>query len=155
MRTKVEAAKIATIGGAHMVIADGRVPNPIGRIRDGGRCTWFLTSQNPVAARKIWIAGSLEARGSVTVDDGAVRALKSGASLLPAGVTRVEGVFSRGDCVRIVDQKGLELGRGLIAYDSIHAVQLEGRNSREIEAVLGQPGRAEMIHRDDMVLRGD
>ena len=154
MRTKIEAAKIATAGGTHMVIADGRVLHPLGRIRDGERCTWFLTPQNPVAARKIWIAGSLEPRGAITVDDGAAGALRRGASLLPAGGTRVEGLFSRGDCVRILDRAGQELGRGLVAYDSNHAAQLEGRNSREIEAVLGQPGRAEMIHRDDMALRG-
>ena len=153
MRTKIEAAKIATAGGTHMVIADGRVPNPITRIRDGGRCTWFLTAQNPVTARKIWIAGSLEPRGALTVDDGAARALRSGASLLPAGVTRVEGVFFRGDCVRILSEAGQELGRGLIAFDATHATRLQGQNSREIEAVLGQPGRAEMIHRDDMALR--
>ena len=155
MRTKIEAGKIATAGGTHMVIADGRVPHPIVRVRDGGPCTWFLTAQTPVTARKIWIAGSLEPRGSLVVDDGAARALKGGASLLPAGVTRVEGLFSRGDCVRILDRTGAELGRGLVAYDSTHAAQLEGRNSREIEAVLGQPGRAEMIHRDDMALRAD
>ncbi len=153
MRTKIEAGKIATAGGTHMVIADGRVPNPVARIRAGGRCSWFLTQDNPTAARKVWIGGSLEPRGTVTIDDGAARALKRGASLLPAGVVRVEGVFSRGDCVRIVDRLGIELGRGLIAYDVAHAAQLGGRNSREIEAVLGQPGRAEMIHRDDMVLR--
>ncbi|MCW6507603.1 glutamate 5-kinase [Lichenifustis flavocetrariae] len=153
MRTKIEAGKIATAGGTHMVIADGRVPHPITRIRDGGRCTWFLTPQTPVAARKIWIAGSLEPRGTLTIDDGAVRALRGGASLLPAGVTRVEGLFSRGDCVRIADPQGFEIGRGLVAYDSTHAAQLEGRNSREIEAILGQPGRAEMIHRDDMTVR--
>ena len=153
MRTKIEAGVIATAGGTHMVIADGRVTNAVSRIGTGGRCTWFLTQQSPVAARKIWIAGSLEPRGIVTVDAGAARALQAGASLLPAGVTRVQGQFSRGDCVRIVDPAGLELGRGLIAYDSTHATQLEGRNSSEIESVLGQPGRAEMIHRDDLALR--
>ncbi|MDX7951986.1 glutamate 5-kinase [Lichenihabitans sp. Uapishka_5] len=154
MRTKVEAGKIATAGGTHMVIADGRVPHPVARIRDGGRCTWFLTPQTPVTARKIWIAGSLEPRGTLVVDAGAVKALRGGASLLPAGVVRVDGLFSRGDCVRIADPDGLEVGRGLVAYDSTHAAQLGGHNSREIEAVLGQPGRAEMIHRDDMALRG-
>jgi glutamate 5-kinase len=155
MRTKIEAGKIATAGGTHMVIADGRVPHPIARIRDGDRCTWFLTSETPVAARKIWIAGSLEPRGTLVVDDGAVRALRGGASLLPAGVTRVEGLFSRGDCVHIKDARGLEIARGLVAYDSTHAAQIGGRNSREIEAVLGQPGRAEMVHRDDMAVRGE
>ena len=155
MRTKIEAAKIATTGGTHMVIADGRVEHPIRRIADGAPCTWFLTPSNPVTARKKWIAGSLEPRGTVHVDQGAARALFSGKSLLPAGVTRVEGIFERGDCIVLRDPSGAEIGRGLVAYDASEAAQLVGRNSRDIEAVLGAPGRAEMIHRDDMVLSGE
>ena len=155
MRTKIEAAKIAVGGGAHMVIADGRVEHPIARIADGGRCTWFLTSSNPITARKKWIAGSLEPRGVIHVDAGASAALGRGGSLLPAGGTRVEGAVARGDCVLIRDANGAELGRGLIAYDAADAGQLVGRNSRDIESVLGAPGRAEMIHRDDMALVTD
>ena len=152
MRTKIEAGRIATAGGTHMVIADGRVPHPVARIRAGGRCTWFLTGETPLGARKMWIAGTLQPRGALVVDEGAARALKDGASLLPAGVRRVEGVFARGDCVRIQGPGGIELGRGLVAFDAGHASQLMGRNTREIAAVLGQPGRAAMVHRDDMVL---
>ena len=155
MRTKIEAGKIATTGGAHMIIADGRVRNPISRIAQGAPCTWFLTPSTPVTARKKWIAGSLEPRGTVHVDAGAARALFSGKSLLPAGVTRVEGNFDRGDCVVLRDPSGAEIGRGLVAYDAGEAGQLVGRNSRDIEAVLGVPGRAEMIHRDDMALAGE
>ena len=155
MRTKIEAAKIATTGGTHMVIADGRVDHPIARIGTEAPCTWFLTAATPVTARKKWIAGSLEPRGTVIVDDGAARALASGKSLLPAGVTRVEGSFARGDCIVIRTVAGAELGRGLVAYDSAEAVQICGRNSRDIETVLGFAGRAEMIHRDDMVLAGE
>ncbi len=155
MRTKVEAAKIAVGGGAHMIIADGRVTNPVRAIAKGAHCTWFLTPSNPVTARKKWIAGSLEPRGVVHVDVGAARAIMKGGSLLPAGVIRVEGAFARGDCVLIRDANGAEIGRGLIAYDAAEAGQLVGRNSRDIEAVLGAPGRAEMIHRDDMALVGD
>ncbi len=155
MRTKVEAARIATGGGTHMIIADGRVLNPVSRIADGARCTWFLTPSNPVTARKKWIAGSLESRGTITLDAGAVKALHNGRSLLPAGVTKVEGAFARGDCVIINDGDGAEIGRGLVAYDAAEAAQLAGRNSRDIEKVLGMPGRAEMIHRDDMVLKGE
>jgi glutamate 5-kinase len=153
MRTKIEAARIAVAAGVHMTIADGRVKNPIARIAGGGRCTWFLTPSNPLAARKIWIGGSLEMKGAVYLDAGAVKALRSGKSLLPAGVTRIEGVFSRGDCVAIRDPEGVEIGRGLIAYDSTHANEIKGRNSRDIAHILGVPGRAEMIHRDDMALR--
>ncbi|MDB5571066.1 MAG: glutamate 5-kinase [Hyphomicrobiales bacterium] len=155
MRTKVEAAKIAVGGGTHMVIADGRPRHPIQRIVDGANCTWFLTPSNPVTARKKWIAGSLEPRGTVHVDAGAARALMRGGSLLPAGVTLVEGAFARGDCVLIRDAGGAEIGRGLVAYDAAEAGQLVGRNSRDIESVLGAPGRAQMIHRDDMALVGD
>jgi glutamate 5-kinase len=152
MRTKIEAARIATSAGAHMVITDGRIPHPIARIAEGGGCTWFLTPSNPVAARKVWIGGSLELKGAVFVDAGAVAALSRGKSLLPAGVTRVEGVFARGDCVAIRDERGAEIGRGLVAYDALHAERIMGRNSRDIAHILGTAGRAEMIHRDDMAL---
>ena len=154
MRTKIEAARIATHAGAHMVIADGRVLHPIKKIAAGEPCTWFLSPSNPMAARKIWILGTLEAKGAITVDAGAARALANGKSLLPAGVTRIEGVFSRGDCVIIRDELGADLGRGLIAYDAVHAERIKGRKSRDIAQILGSPGRAEMIHRDDMALAG-
>jgi len=152
MRTKIEAAKIATAGGTHMVIADGRPMSPLRRIEAGARCTWFLTPSNPATARKTWIAGALEPKGTLHVDAGAARALRGGASLLPVGVRRVEGAFSRGDAVLIRDPGGAELGRGLVAYDVEEAVKIIGRASREIEAVLGYPGRAEMVHRDDLAL---
>jgi glutamate 5-kinase len=152
MRTKIEAARIAAAGGAHRGIADGRVAHPIARVGEGAPCTWFLTPSNPVTARKAWIGGTLELKGAVTIDAGAARALASGKSLLPAGVMRVEGVFARGDCVAIRDERGAEIGRGLIAYDARHAEQIRGRNSRDIAQILGGPGRAEMIHRDDMTL---
>jgi glutamate 5-kinase len=155
MRTKLEAAKIATTGGTHMLIADGRIEHPVKRIRETAICTWFLTPSNPVTARKKWIAGSLEPRGAVHVDQGAVKAIFGGASLLPAGVVRIEGNFARGDCIVIRDPQGAEIGRGLVAYDAIEAAQIIGRNSREIETVLGLPGRAEIIHRDDMVVGGE
>ena len=134
--------------------ADGRQQGIIGHILNGGPCSWFLSPSNPVTARKKWIAGSLEPRGAVTVDAGAAKAMLAGKSLLPAGVVKIDGQFSRGDCVIIRNMDETELGRGLIAYDSPHAQVLVGRKSGEIEALLGAPGRAEMIHRDDMVLAG-
>ena len=88
------------------------------------------------------------------MDTGAAAALASGKSLLPAGVTRIEGAFARGDCVAIRDERGAEIGRGLIAYDALHAERIRGRNSRDIVQILGIAGRAEMIHRDDMALAG-
>ncbi len=155
MRTKIEAAKIATTAGVHMVIADGRVDHPLNRVASGAPCTWFMTPSNPVTARKKWIAGSLEPKGVVRIDAGAARALAGGASLLPAGVACVEGGFSRGDCVVIRNAAGGEIGRGLIAYDAVEAAQIMGRSSRDIEKILGYSGRAAMIHRDDMALGGE
>ena len=155
MRTKVEAAKIATTAGVHMAIADGRVDHPLKRIAEGGPCTWFLTPSNPVTSRKKWIAGSLEPKGVVRIDSGAAKALVSGKSLLPAGVKGIEGSFARGDCVLIRNPDGGEIGRGLIAYDAGEAAQIMGRSSRDIEKILGYSGRAAMIHRDDMALGGE
>ena len=154
MRTKIEAGKIATTGGTTMLIADGRIAHPVARLDDGGPCTWFLSPSNPVTARKKWIAGQIEPRGTVYADAGAARAIRDGSSLLPAGVRRIEGVFKRGDCVLIRTESG-EIGRGLVAYSADKAALIIGRRSGEIEQVLGAPGRAELIHRDDMVLAGD
>ncbi|MGO9388676.1 glutamate 5-kinase [Rhodoblastus sp.] len=155
MQTKIEAGKIATSGGAHMVIADGRQINPVARIGAGAPCTWFLTPSTPVTARKKWIAGSLVPRGVLHIDDGAARAIIAGASLLPAGVKNVEGDFSRGDCVLIRNGLGGEIGRGLVGFDAPRAARVMGRNSREIAQILGAEERVEMIHRDDMALAGD
>jgi glutamate 5-kinase len=155
MVTKIEAGKIATTAGTHMVIASGRVDNPLSRIAAGAPCTWFLTPANPVTARKKWIAGSLEPRGAVHIDAGAVRALRGGASLLPAGVVRVEGAFGRGDAVIVRGPDGAEIGRGLIAYDADHAERIKGRSSADVLVLLGFSGRTAMIHRDDLALAGD
>jgi glutamate 5-kinase len=155
MRTKIEAGKIATTAGTHMVIASGRVDHPLQAIAEGAACTWFLTPANPVTARKKWIAGSLEPRGALTVDAGAVRALRSGKSLLPAGVIKVEGGFERGDAVVVRAPDGGEIGRGLIAYDAGDADKIKGRSSADILSILGFSGRAEMIHRDDLVVGGE
>jgi glutamate 5-kinase len=152
MRTKIEAAKIATTGGTHMLIASGKIKHPLQAIADGGHCTWFLTPANPVTARKRWIAGSLEPRGTLTIDAGAVSALRGGKSLLPAGVIRVEGHFARGDAVLVRGPDLHEIGRGLVAYDAEDAEKIKGRSSADIVAILGISGRAEMIHRDDLVI---
>jgi len=154
MRTKVEAARIATSSGTAMVIASGQVANPLRVVAEGGRCTWFDAAIQPVTARKRWISGHLEPRGRLTVDAGAVRALENGKSLLPAGVSRIEGAFERGDTVEIVDPDGGPVGRGLIAYDAADASRIAGRNSAEIADILGYAGRSAMIHRDDLVLDG-
>jgi glutamate 5-kinase len=155
MVTKIEAAKIATTGGTHLVIASGRIDNPLRAIMQGARCTWFLTPANPVTSRKKWIAGSLEPRGTLTIDAGAVAALRRGKSLLPAGVIRVDGQFSRGDAVVIRGPDTAEIGRGLVAYDAEDAAKIKGRSSADILGILGFAGRIEMVHRDDMVLGGE
>ena len=152
MRTKVEAAKIATTGGTHMLIASGKIEHPLRAIADGGHCTWFLTPANPVTARKRWIAGSLEPKGTLTIDAGAVAALRAGKSLLPAGVIRVDGQFARGDAVVVRGPDAHEIGRGLVAYDADDAEKIKGRSSPDVVAILGITGRAEMIHRDDLVI---
>jgi glutamate 5-kinase len=155
MVTKIEAAKIATTGGTHLVIASGRIDNPLGAIMRGAPCTWFLTPANPVTSRKKWIAGSLEPKGTLTIDAGAVAALRRGKSLLPAGVIRVDGQFSRGDAVVIRGPDTAEIGRGLVAYDADDAAKIKGRSSADIPGILGFSGRVEMVHRDDMVLGGE
>ena len=152
MRTKIEAAKIATTAGTHMLIASGKIEHPLQAIADGGRCTWFLTPANPVTARKRWIAGSLEPKGTLTIDAGAVSALRAGKSLLPAGVIRVDGQFARGDAVVVRGPDTHEIGRGLVAYDAEDADKIKGRSSPDVMAILGISGRAEMIHRDDLVV---
>ena len=137
MQTKIEAAKIATTAGTHMVIASGRVDHALQAIADGGRCTWFLTPANPVTSRKKWIAGSLEPRGTLTIDAGAVAALRGGRSLLPAGVIKVDGRFSSGDAVIVRGPDGTEIGRGLSAYDAEDAEKIKGRSSADILSILG------------------
>ncbi len=152
MVTKIEAAKIALGAGTHMVITEGKGLNPLKALADGVPCTWFVADANPVAARKRWIAGALEPKGVVVVDQGAVRALEAGKSLLPAGIVGTEGVFDRGDAVVIRDNEGNDVGRGLTGYGQGDAARIIGRKSDEIEGRLGYRGRTEVIHRDDMVL---
>jgi glutamate 5-kinase len=152
MQTKIEAGKIATHAGTHMVIASGRVPHPLKAIADGARSTWFLTAANPVTARKKWIAGSLEPKGILVIDAGAVAALRRGTSLLPAGVIKVEGEFARGDAVVIRGPDGADVGRGLVAYDAEDADKIKGRSSADILMILGYAGRSEMVHRDHLVV---
>lgn len=155
MRTKIEAAKIATSAGTHMVIASGRKLHPLRAIAANGPCTWFLTPANPVTSRKKWIAGALEPKGAIHIDGGAVAALRRGKSLLPAGVVKIDGEFARGDAVVVRGPDGAEIARGLVAYDAKNALKILGQNSERIEAILGYAGRSEMIHRDDLAMAGE
>ncbi|MEO1640615.1 MAG: glutamate 5-kinase [Pseudomonadota bacterium] len=151
MITKVMAARIATEGGCAMAIALGTVSNPLKAIEDGAAVTWFAAQTDPQQARKRWI-GSMKPKGSVTVDAGAADALGRGKSLLPAGVTGIQGSFGRGEVVAIMAHDGAQLGQGLIRYTSAEARQIMGRRSADIVTVLGYDGRAALVHRDDMVL---
>jgi glutamate 5-kinase len=155
MVTKVAAARIATASGTHMVITSGRRLHPLKAITAGERATWFLAKSDPVTARKRWIAGTLEPAGVLIIDAGAAIALEAGKSLLPAGVTSLDGNFERGDAVIIRALDGRQLGRGLIAYARADAERIIGRKSSEIAELLGYDGRAELIHRDDMALVRD
>ena len=154
MITKLEAARIAMAAGASMVIASGHELHPLRRIIDGASCSWFTANATPAAARKRWIGASLTPVGRIIVDHGAEAALRRDKSLLPAGVTGIEGQFARGDTVSIVAADGREIARGLIAYDCEDAGKIIGRQSSEIASVLGFAGRDEMVHRDDLVLLG-
>jgi glutamate 5-kinase len=152
MQTKIAAAKIAVAAGCHLCIAKGAEAHPLKLIEEGTRCTWFVPTSTPVATRKQWIAGTLKPAGAIAIDDGAVRALMSGKSLLPAGVTRALGRFDRGDTVSIIGPDGTEVARGICAYSDTDAARIIGRKSADIETVLGFRGRDEIVHRDDLVL---
>ena len=153
MITKITAARIALDAGCHMCIASGHPLNPLKRIEAGARCTWFIPAATPATARKQWIAGALQPAGVLTVDAGAVGALRRGRSLLPAGVTAVSGQFERGDAVDVAEPGGRLVARGLVAYSSADVQRIMGRQSRDIEQLVGYRGRDEVVHRDDLVLR--
>ncbi len=151
MKTKLLAAKTAVAGGCAMAITEGFGLRPLTALAKGANCTWFLPEGDPQVARKRWIA-AMKPRGDVQVDAGAIGALSIGKSLLPAGVTAVSGSFGRGDPVAILGPDGATLGKGLVRYTASEARAIAGHKSTEIAGILGYPGRAALIHRDDMVL---
>jgi glutamate 5-kinase len=154
MITKIEAGKIALSSGCNMVIASGHELSPLKRINQGARCTWFLAQASALQSRKRWIAGTLQPGGHLIVDDGAKAALIKGKSLLPAGVKKVTGVFSRGDTVSIIGADGNEIARGLVAHDAVDAKRIVGLKSAEVQKLLGAECDDEIIHRDDLVMMG-
>jgi len=151
MKTMLIAARSATAAGVAMVIARGDISRPLTALEQGARHSWFQPTEDPHAARKRWIAG-MKPRGELIVDAGAAAALNSGKSLLPAGVAEIAGQFQRGDPVAILGKTGARIGKGLVGYDSTEARLILGHKSGEIETILGHPGRAALIHRDDMVM---
>lgn len=151
MKTKVMAAKMATMSGCAMAITEGSPLNPLRKLAEGANSTWFTAKGDPQAARKRWIS-AMKPRGALIVDAGAANALTKGNSLLPAGVTAVTGTFERGDAVEILDDTGHALGIGITRYTTFEAKQIKGCQSRDIETILGYPGRAALIHRDDLAI---
>ncbi|MCR9125940.1 MAG: glutamate 5-kinase [Rhodobacteraceae bacterium] len=151
MKTKLMAAQMATAAGCAMAITDGFLQHPLRALDDGAPATWFTAQIDPQAARKRWIS-AMKPKGRLIVDAGALCALSQGKSLLPAGVVAVEGRFGRGDPVAIVEPGGHQHGIGLARYTAAEAGAIMGRQSGDIEAILGYPGRAALIHRDDLAL---
>jgi glutamate 5-kinase len=153
MKTKLQAAKTAMQGGCALVVTRGQAERPLSALAAGARATWFRPQSNPTAARKQWIAG-MKPAGALIVDAGAVAALRSGKSLLPAGVRRIDGRFQRGDPVTILTENGETVGAALVGYSSGEARAIAGQQSDRIPGILGYPGRAALVHRDDMVIWG-
>ncbi|MBQ0746306.1 MAG: glutamate 5-kinase [Marinobacter sp.] len=154
MQTKLRAARLAARSGAFTVIAGGRIEGVLTRLWQGDVLgTLLLPEQGRIAARKQWLASHLQTRGKLTLDDGAVKVLRQGGrSLLPVGVKGVVGQFRRGEMVSCVDQKGIEVARGLVNYDAGEAGAIAGRSSSSITEILGYISDEEMIHRDNMII---
>ena len=155
MATKVLAARIAIHAGCSTVVASGQVMHPLRQLRDGARHTVFQSTESPRTARKQWLAGVLDVQGALEIDDGAVRALADGGSLLPVGVRNATGAFKRGDVIRLLDADSREIGRGLAEYSVDEASRLAGCQSQDIESLIGYRGRAVIVHRDELVLFDD
>ncbi|MCU7852910.1 MAG: glutamate 5-kinase [Candidatus Thiodiazotropha sp. (ex Monitilora ramsayi)] len=154
MVTKVRAARLAARSGTGTVIASGRRERVVEAISRGERVgTLLVPVQEPQAARKRWLAGQLQPRGSLTLDDGAVRVLQQqGSSLLAVGVCEVNGDFSRGEAVVCLDRAGCEVARGLVNYDAQETAKIMGKPSSRIESILGYVDEEELVHRDNLVL---
>jgi len=155
MDSKLVAGHMVTCGGDAMVVANGRDHDVLPRLLDGEVLgTLFLPAENRLSSRTLWIS-SVRPKGTIHVDAGAVTALvEKGKSLLPAGVTKVEGEFERGDCVAVCSPGGDVIARGLSNYDSDQVRQIEGRKSAEVRQLLGEAAYAELVHRDNMVIEG-
>lgn len=151
MASKLEAARIATDAGIHVLLGSGRHANPLGRLLNDAPATVFAARTRPLAARKQWLRGLQHPAGRLSLDAGALTALHNGSSLLAVGVTTVEGDFARGDLVELTGPGGTH-GQGLCAYAAAEARLIAGLKSEQVAAVLAEAGRGPMIHRDDLVL---
>ena len=151
MASKLDAADIATRAGIGLAITSGLKEHPLAALANGGRATYFAPRTGR-SARKTWLGGRLTVKGRICVDEGAFRALQTGSSLLPAGATRVEGEFKRGDVIDISADDGIAFARGLSEYDAADAARICGHRSSELEAILGTVPRSVLVHRDQLVL---
>tara|TARA_B100000941_G_scaffold273367_1_gene233589 strand:- start:4619 stop:5707 length:1089 start_codon:yes stop_codon:yes gene_type:complete len=151
MVTKLEAAEICINSGCYMFIADGRVRYPLSNMIKNKEFTYFVPKISKLDARKKWIISSLNSKGKIYIDNGASKALRIGKSLLAAGIIRVLGNFNKGDNVLILDEKENNLGRGLSSFSSKEIDKIKGKQSGEIQKILGYSSKSEIIHKDDMV----
>jgi len=151
MKTKIEAAKICQISGCYMAIANGNYTNPIKKIMKNKKCTWFIPNVSKLHARKQWIIGSISPKGEVIIDNGAIKAVGNGKSLLPAGIIKVNGNFEKGDHILVKNQSEIEWGRGLSSFSSLEINKIKGSHSSKIKNILGYSSREEIIHKDDLV----
>ena len=151
MKTKIDAAKICQLSGCVMAIANGLILNPIKNISKKNTCTWFLPKISKLDARKRWIISSISPKGELIIDDGAISALTKGKSLLAAGIKKVNGKFSKGDHIKILDKNMKEYARGLSSFTSDEISKIKGQHSNKINDLLGYISKSEVVHKDDMV----
>ena len=151
MLTKLEAAKICMNSGCYMAIANGKHSSPISKLVKTNLFTWFIPRVSTLDARKKWIVSSIGSNGKIYIDNGATKALENGKSLLPAGITKVDGEFLKGDNILVVDDSGKSVARGLTSFSSEEINKIKGLKSDQIESILGYSSKSEIIHRDDMV----
>mgnify|MGYP001234080250 CR=1 FL=1 len=151
MKTKIDAAKICQLAGCYMAIANGNYTNPIKKIINNKNCTWFLPKISKLDARKQWIIGSIDPKGDIVIDDGALKAISNGKSLLPAGVIKINGNFDKGDHIVVKNKNNIECGRGLASFSSLEIKKIKGFHTSKIKEILGYSSAEEIIHKDDLV----
>ena len=153
MITKIEAAKISTTAGCNMIICDGRLNNPLKNLnQNNSKFSWFKANDQPMSARKQWISGALQVKGEITIDQGASEAIKRGNSILSAGIVKTEGIYEKGDLIKVIDKNKNFIGKGLIHFNNSEVELIKGLKSNNIESTLGYRGKDEVVHRDDLVL---
>ena len=153
MITKIEAAKIATNAGCHMIICDGRLDNPLIQLEEiNAKFSWFRATAKPMSARKQWISGALQVKGQIIIDKGASEAVIKGNSILSAGIIATEGAYEKGDLIKVIDENKNFIGKGLIHFNNLEVNLIKGSKSDNIESILGYRGKDEVVHRDDFVL---